>query len=206
MDAGEWQPSPDVYDPQGWRMDASSLLGLGPSAAPAIRQSRFFRSIKLPMAALRSLGPVRLGGGTAAVREEFLRCQEALALDEQNMAGEVSLFRRLALDVAGIAESHRDPWRRTTFVHWDTLDEHWRKCSVMYRAGRVKEAAEALTGDQAQRQYARGLLWLEAGEVGMARVEFEATAAGDTGTVKIAAAYWLGLMSPEKEKLTAATL
>lgn len=206
VETGAWQPSLDAYDPRGWRVDVPALFGFPPNPAPAIRQSQFFRSIKLPMAALRSLLPMRAAEGSAAVREEFLQCQEQLALDEQIMTGHVSLLRRVALDVPGIPESHSSPWLRTTFGWGDQIDGSWRTCRDLYRDGRPQEAAQALTGEKTQMHYARGLLWLEAGDIDRARTSFERAAAASDESVRIAARYWLAQMSPAKEKSSAGTL
>jgi hypothetical protein len=198
VETGGWQPTIDVYDPHGWRVDVSSVVGLGPISSPAIRQSQFFRGVKLPMAAMRALGPVRSGGGTSAVREEFLKCQEALALEEYNAAGQVSVFRRLALDVAGVAESESDPWRPTTWAYWFKTPQQWRESRDLYRSGQIPEAIEALSGDSSNEAYARGLMFLETGQVDLARTAFETALHDKDPAVKISAGYWLNQISPAK--------
>jgi hypothetical protein len=180
VEAGAWRPSIDVYDPQGWRIEASSLLGLGPEAAPAVRQARFFRAVKLPMAALRALEPVRLGGGSAAVRAEFFACQQAAALEEFNETGAISLFRRLVLDDVTPGS------------------ESWRRARDLYRSGQIDAAIQAL-GRGSEELYALGLMQREVGRVDEARRAFESALTGESPALKIAARYWLNQMSPENK-------
>ncbi|OAI54628.1 hypothetical protein AYO47_09920 [Planctomyces sp. SCGC AG-212-M04] len=159
----------------------------GPSAAPAIRQSQFFRAVKLPIAALRALGPVRTGGGTSAVREEFLNCQEAAALEESNATGMTSVFRRLVLDDPGVAAE----------------SDSWRRARDLYRSGRIEEAIRSLNGAGGDEAYARGLMLLEIGQVQEARRAFESALTGDGAALKIAARFWLDQLSPGKKGSTA---
>lgn len=197
VETGWWQPSIDIYNPQGWRVDAAGMLGLMPSASPAIRQAGFFRAIQLPMAAARSLAPIRHGGGTRSVRAEFIRCQEALARDEWNASGRVSRFRRAVL-LSASPSTTRDPapWLEDA-AEKSPPDKEWRKCVELYGDGRTVEAATALTGVSVHDHYARGLLWVEAGEIEQAGRAFRAAAAGE-GAEKIAAEYWLEQIAPAK--------
>ncbi len=54
VEVGPWQPSLDIYDAHGWRCDLIELVGGGPDAAPAVRQSTLFRTMDIPLASLRA--------------------------------------------------------------------------------------------------------------------------------------------------------
>jgi len=195
VETGSWQPSIDVYDPQGWRFGMAEQFGGLPSSLPAVQQAHFFRAIQLPMAAVRSLGPVRAGGGTSAVRSEFFRCQEALTRDEWIAIGRASRFRRAVLASATLATTRESPPWLAEADEDPLTDRDWRKCLELYLDGRPVEAAAALTGMTPDDHYARGLLWVEAGEIERAREAFQAATSGD-GAERIAAGYWLEQIAP----------
>ncbi len=204
VDAGAWQPTLDIYDPQGWRVEVTTLLGLLPSAEPAVRQAGFFRAIQLPMAAVRSLAPLRVAGGSRDVRAEFVRCQAALAKQEWTNAGQVSQLRKLVLRSSpALNDDRAAPW----LVVDDGLpvDSTWSTCLALYLDGQPLEAAAALTGDSAEEHYARGLLWIEAGEIEQAGIAFRAAAAGDDPGVRITATLWLEQVAPGNHDSTVQT-
>jgi len=194
VEAGPWQPSPDIYDAQGWRLEASSLLGFAPSAGPAIRQAAFFRAIQSPMAAVRALGPVR--PGSATVRGEFMLCQAALARAEWVASGRVSRFRREVLASATSAPtSEMSSWAESS-GELPPMDDRWRRSVTLYRDGLPMEAAAELTGTTGDDHYARGLLWMEAGEIGRARDAFRGAAAATEGAGRIVVEHWLEQIAP----------
>ncbi len=196
VETGAWQPTSEVYDSQGWRLDVWERLGLGPDVSPAIRLSRFFRAIQLPIAAVRALEPYRQTG-VSSIEQEFLACQAALAFDEWITLGQVSLLRQAVLEAGGMELSVAGPWKTTSF-NPDALSPEWRAAVKEYCGGQTRTAAESLTGTSPEVQFARGMLWLECGEPSRAITEFEAAIQAGTSKVSIAAKYWLTQLSPRQ--------
>ena len=130
------------------------MLGLGPSALPAIRQSQFFRAAKLPMAALRALGPVRTGGGIAAVREQFLQCQETMALEEYNARQPVrSAMAPSSLPVAAPVAVNAAQW---SLVHVRSeANEKHRIEGESVMVGRDRTCSIVLSHPAVSRRHAR---------------------------------------------------
>lgn len=199
VETGAWQPTVDVYASHGWRFDPIEAVGLGPDPGAAIRQSRFFRALNIPMASLRALFPMRQLSTDRALKEEFWACQSELAYQEWVTFGQSSRFRTFLL------EFHPNRSVRSNESHpWETLDrpltpeesESWNRCAELYLSADLSAAAEALPRDRSDERYARAMIRLEAGETDRAIAELKPilTEGDDEGTT-IAARYWLEQIS-----------
>jgi hypothetical protein len=188
VETGPWQPAPLARDGHGWRYDAVDLVGLGPSPEPAIRQSRLFRSMRIPLASLRVLLPIRRRTRHRHLREEFRACQNELAHQEWVKFGNASRFRRLVEDALAADRNAAHP--RAQEIATDSSS--WNAAVELYLSGRLIEAIEVLPRHTPQQRYAAAMLWLELGDTGHARAEFKRVSPKRGGTVPaIAAAYWL---------------
>lgn len=164
VEVGPWQPTEDIYAAAGWRYDFVELLGGGPDPSPAIVQSQLFRSLDIPLAALRALLPIRRQRWSRSLAGEFLACQHELAYQEWHAFGESSSFRRRVLR----AIQHErptvacPPWLAQSNA--DKPSEIWSRCVELYLRGRLGEAVGALPLDDPQQQYAAAMIWLENGD------------------------------------------
>lgn len=187
VESGPWRPAPLGRNGHGWRYDAGNLVGLGPSPEPAIRQSQLFRSMRIPLASLRVLLPVRRRTRHRHLQDAFRACQNDLVDQERIKFGRASEFRRLVADALADRDEARPRAR-----HVATKTGPWKRTVELYLNGRLAEAIEALPRNNPQQRYAAAMLWLELGETEHARAEFERISRTSRGTVPaIAADYWL---------------
>ncbi len=164
VEVGPWQPTLEIYAAAGWRTDLIAQLGGGPDPAPAILQSQLFRSLELPLAALRALGPVRQETQHPQLNDEFRACQNDLVYQEWSLFGDASDFRRCIASALNRSRPPADspPWR-TPNAAGESADA-WTRCIHLYRQGRLAEAVQELPQETPQQQYASAMLWLELGD------------------------------------------
>ncbi|QDU40959.1 hypothetical protein Mal4_53220 [Maioricimonas rarisocia] len=188
VEAGPWQPTLEIYDGHGWRIDLLQMLGLGIDPVPAVAQSRHFRALGLSMAAARALLPVAQTNHTTPVRREWLAVQKALAEQEEDTAGRVSPFRQA---IVASATASNEPASSPLLT----------KVVEQYRQGRLQEALEQLTGSSAEEAYAAAMLRLELGDTitALARLE-EVVANGNDRVLTILAQSWLQQIEPFAER------
>ncbi|QDT31296.1 hypothetical protein [Thalassoglobus polymorphus] len=194
VEFGPWQPSVENYSGHGWRFDFVELLGGGTDPAAAIRQSRLFRTMDIPVAALRALVPVRTGKVRGPLAHELGLCQRDLAYQEWTTFGQASVFRRLVLrefpsDSAG-SSSATPLWGELTPDEIET-PEVWEESVQLYLRGDLHGAIQTLPGETSQQCFASAMLWLELGETGSAMQELEKLLKlNPDRPMQIAANYW----------------
>jgi hypothetical protein len=199
VEAGPWQPTLEIYAAAGWRSDLVAQLGGGPDPAPAILQSQLFRSLDLPLAALRALLPVRQQTQRPQLRREFRACQDDLVYQEWSRFGEASQFRRR---IASTLNRDRAPAECPTWVTLIARDEAdaaeaWTRCIELYLQGRLTEAIHELPQETSQQQYAAAMLWLELGDSNRA-IELldRLLSTSQDQSLLIAAKYWRKELEP----------
>lgn len=192
VELGPWHPTSDVYDGQDWRYDAIELLGGGIDPAPAIRQSRLFRTMDIPMASLRALLPVRKEGMQLSLANEFLACQKELAYQEWITFGEASYFRRLIVNTLSPETASRDePWFTLNPDEAIDTSEQWKTCVADYVQGRIAEAIESLARRTPSQIFAAAMMQLELGESQRSwKLLEELLSETEDPSVLIAARYW----------------
>jgi hypothetical protein len=198
VEAGPWQPTIDVYDSGGWRLDFAAWLGIGPQPAPAIRQSQLFRARDLPTASLRALLPVRQQSRSRRLQDEFRLCQEKLAYQEWVTFGDASLFRkRVVQSLTGDQRSpSQAPWRQIDLRSAPPSLDAWDASLREYNAGRVREAIAALPLQTDEEHYAAAMMWLELGELQPARAQLQPLKGATSAPfLLIAAEYWISQMA-----------
>lgn len=194
VEFGPWQPTTQIYDSQGWRLDVIEMLGGGIDPTAAIRQSQFFRSINIPFASLRALLPVRNGSLSTPLLNEWRSCQIDVAYQEWMTFGMSSLFRQLVIEALTNGHAmHSQPW----LLQQDDvkIEEFWQPCIEFYLQGQLVKAIESLPQETAQQRYATAMLFLELGDTQRASVKLdEVLTAPEDHSLKIAAEYWRQLL------------
>lgn len=177
---GTWQPDSAIYDPVGARLDVCHLLGLGADPQPALRQSSLFRTLRLPLAAARSLWPLHdnAAAGVTGSREicrELQNCQQDLAEFEWDNYGITAVWRRQVLRALA-ARSGRTvgnlPWNPASLK-----DDHAElsTAALLYAAGDLEQALQVLNQTRAtptasiESSYAKAMILLEQGNLQSAR-------------------------------------
>ena len=192
VEQGPWRPTADIYSGQGWRLDLIEFLGGGPAPAPAIRQSKLFRAMDIPMASLRALLPVRSRSVQPSLETEFLRCQYHMAYQEWMTFGAASEFRVRVVRFADpdSIESNK-PWLLFSTPEDAAGDEEWNESIKRYLAGDLEGAIQGLRPSDAHKQFAIAMLWLELGESGKSLDELQKISMVQAlGSAGIAARYW----------------
>ena len=180
---GSWRPDAAVFDPQGVRVDLCEEAGLGVDPLPALRQAALFRSQRLPLAAIRSLGPVRTSQNglfpqtqqvLAAVRD----CERDLAEMEWDNYGVPGLWRRMLLQQLSEQLQRRPmvfPWDAESQPATQPSRSEWNEIVAASIAGQLQQAvtmtAHGPSETQSERHYASAMLLLELGDVPRAREE-----------------------------------
>jgi len=170
VERGPWQftaprDSTWIWEPLG------DLRGR-PSREPILRQARALRAMRLPLAALRVLGPFLSQADKGPLRDEFLACQRDLATEEQLLAGTVSPLRAALL-------APNNSWQ--TFSPWILEDNisptkiaDWERmlgtaALAHMRSGQPAAAAELWSRAGPETCHARAWAALESGDVRDAR-------------------------------------
>lgn len=199
VEVGPWQPTLEIYAAAGWRSDLVAQLGGGPDPAPAILQSQLFRSLELPLAALRALLPVRQQTQRPQLRQEFRACQDDLVYQEWSLFGEASQFRRRIASTLNRDPPPADspPWRMPNATDEADAAEAWTRCIDLYLQGRLSEAIHELPMETSQQQYAAAMLWLELGDSNRA-IELldRLLSTSQDQSLLIAAKYWRQELEP----------
>lgn len=216
---GSWRPDAAVYDPLGVRVDLCEMAGLGVDPLPALRQAALFRSQRLPLAAIRSLGPVRTQPNwffpqTQQVLAAVHDCERDLAEMEWDNYGVPGLWRRMFLQ-----QLSEHLQQRAVVFPWDAelqpgtqpatqqSSSEWKAIVTACIAGDLQQALTMTNPGppetQSERHYASAMLLLELGDVPQAREELKqllngASAATTSATVpshalQLAARGWLEL-------------
>lgn len=215
---GSWNPDAGVYDSAGVRVDLLELAGLGIDPQPALRQAALFRSQRLPLAAIRALGPVRtqqnwLSPGARQLVAAVYRCQRDLAEMEWDNYGTPGLWRRALLQQLSFAMPHRRvpfPWDADS----DSVSGQFNReiselapIAAACAAGQLQEALRlASSGSsetRADRRYATAMILLETGKVTQAHQELTLLLNEMSGTptvaqnsaLRLASQGWLGLIA-----------
>lgn len=197
---GSWQPDAAVYDPQGVRVDLCQVAGLGVDPLPALRQAALFRSQRLPLAAIRSLGPVRtqqdwLFPQTHQVLSAVRDCQRDLAEMEWDNYGVPGRWRRMLLQ--RLSEQLQEqrvefPWDAESQSTTEQSRSEWQAIVAACIAGQLPQAFTMTTigpaETQSERQYASAMLLLELGDVPQAREELKRLLNGPPAPTASAAA------------------
>jgi hypothetical protein len=195
VDAGPWQVDRSMFGGFGDRTDLVEIAGLGSDPLPAIRQSGFFRSLGLTMAALRTLLPLRQQAGwlsSGRLHQEFMICQQEAAWQEWIEFGGTSTFRALLMNAAGPMDRSK-----TDQPKWQQLPssmdrQTWEPVISLYRLGRLYEAIAAIQGIDAEHFYAKGIMAMELGDLPSAAAAFRSVVeTGEHGAVLLAAEFWL---------------
>ncbi len=194
VEFGPWQPSVENYSGHGWRFDFIEFLGGGTDPAAAVRQSQLFRTMDIPVAALRALVPVRTGKVHGPLAQELGLCQRDLTYQEWTTFGKASVFRRLVLKefpIGSAGSSSATPlWGELTPDEIET-PEVWEECVQLYLRGDLHGAIQTLPGETSQQCFASAMLWLELGETGSAMQELEKLLKlNPDRSMQIAANYW----------------
>ncbi|MFM7039798.1 MAG: hypothetical protein ACKO2L_18990 [Planctomycetaceae bacterium] len=183
---GAWNPDAGVYDSAGIRVDLPELAGFGMDPRPAFRQAALFRSQRLPLAAIRALGPVRTPQSLLFPRVRHLRaavyqCQRDLAEMEWDNFGIPGLWRRALLEQLSAAVHDRCPpfpWD-ADLAAVDGLANNqiseFATIAAACAAGQLQEALQLASSGKpetlADRRYATAMILLEIGKVSQAREE-----------------------------------
>ncbi|MFG0333870.1 MAG: hypothetical protein ACF8TS_10955 [Maioricimonas sp. JB049] len=194
VEAGPWQPTAEIYDGHGWRVDLLQGLGLGHDPTPAIAQSQHFRALGLPMAAARALRPAGPGRIQIPARREWIAVQQALTRHEEVTAGQPSLFRqRVLASIQGAAPGPKERLPAATTIPETT----WEAAIRQYLQGRLRDVVQTLPESDSEGAYAAALVLLEAGETAAARARLAAVASTDDNQVlRILAEAWLREVEP----------
>lgn len=183
---GAWNPDASVYDSAGMRVDLPELAGLGMDPRPAFRQAALFRSQRLPLAAIRALGPVRtpqslLSPGVQHLRAAVYQCQRDLAEMEWDNFGMPGLWRRSLLQQLSAAVHDRCPpfpWDAELAAvdgPEDNQISELASIAAACSAGQLQEALRLASSGKpetlADRRYATAMILLEIGKVSQAREE-----------------------------------
>jgi hypothetical protein len=209
---GSWRADAAVYDSAGVRVDLCELAGLGIDPDPALRQAALFRSQRLPLAAIRALGPVRTGlsrllSGDNRVLAAVHDCERDLAEMEWDNYGTPGLWRRMLLQQLALGlKSARAPypWEAELPLEPGRSGAELAEIVSACVAGRLQDALRiAGSGSPetlAERQYAAAMIQLEAGDVSKAREELmrlldalPVTSADAQSSLRLAARGWLEL-------------
>jgi len=187
VELGPWQPTLDIYDGRGWRLDFVNFWGSSVAPGPAIRQSQIFRAMDLPAASLRALLPVRQHSRTSLLESEFGKCQRALAFQEWTTFGDASRFRKLLVRPG----DQLFPW----IAQEDSSPGEWSVILDHYIQGALQAAIDACDGNDDQQRYAIAMMWLELGDLQECQQALAPLlSAGDT-TIRVAANYWQSQIS-----------
>jgi hypothetical protein len=197
VEAGPWKPTAELYATPGWRWDFVEALGGGPDPAPAILQSKLFRSLDIPMASLRALLPLRQQTRHWTLDAEFETCQRELAYQEWKQFGECTEWMQRVI------RSLNHPRHRDQSSPWLTMipneeEAAWSPCLEEYRTGDLIEAISALpTALTPQQRYAAAMLRVELGDSVLALKELDTLLeiTTDPGIV-VAAKGWRQLLEP----------
>lgn len=199
VEVGPWQPTLEIYAAAGWRTDLIAQLGGGPDPAPAILQSQLFRSLDLPLAALRALLPIRQQTQRLQLRHELRACQNDLVYQEWSLFGEASQFRRRIASTLNCDPPPADtpPWLMPNAADEADAAEAWTRCIDLYLQGRLTEAIRELPQETSQQQYAAAILWLELGDSNRAIELFDRLlSTSQDQSLLIAAKYWRQELEP----------
>jgi len=196
---GSWRPDVAVYDPQGVRVDLCQVAGLGVDPLPALRQAALFRSQRLPLAAIRSLGPVRtsqngLFPATQQVLAAVCDCERDLAELEWDNYGVPGLWRRRLLQQLSEQLQRRPvvfPWaaesQPATHPATQQSRSEWNEIVAACISGQLQQAVTMTRHGppetQSERHYASAMLLLELGDVPRARAELKQLLNGPSATI-----------------------
>ncbi|MCA9084830.1 MAG: hypothetical protein KDA81_12275, partial [Planctomycetaceae bacterium] len=173
VEAGPWAPGIDVYDGMGWRTDFVQMVTGKVDPMPAVRQSRRFRTMRLNMAALRALLPVRQEQQHPLLWDEFYLCQKAIAESEALEFGRSSFFRELVVQtMSGLTKNHgsgfAEPRNDAAAVRPESTEtlyrSQWADCVSHYVRGNLPDAISALTEGTPEQRFATAMIWLELGK------------------------------------------
>ena len=178
---GAWQPDSTIYDPVGARTDLCTLFGTGLPPQPAIRQSTLFRTLRLPLAAVRSLLPLHRNAaagwmGHSAICRELQNCHQDLAEFERDNYGAPATWRLQLLhalaDRSGDAAGQPQAKQRPPVADQTDLSVAARQYAdgELDQALQTLQRADANSGSASvEKSYATAMVLLEQGNLQSAR-------------------------------------
>ena len=193
VESGPWHPGQEIFSTHGIRVDVREALGLGGDPGTARLQSRIFRSLQTPLAAVRVLLPFRRMEGLQVVRNEFLQAQLALAEQDWLQTGASTRWSRAVIHRLTSNENIR---RRPSLEVPDASRENalpagWQKALDSYLQGRLQQAIEDLSSQTDEERIARCMLWLEMGEPAQALAEVKEIDSEQASRVnRVTALHW----------------
>ncbi len=194
VESGPWQPTEEIYEGPGWRLDLADSAGLGPDPMPAIRQSLLFRAMDIPTASLRALRPIRQQVHHRALTAEFLQCQRDLCYQEWSDFGTASFLRRLILKklTATSSGDPNPPWAMIEPEEELGAASSWNRCLDLYLTGELPDSIQALQASTSEQYFAAAMIRMELGQSSEAVVALQQVIArNDNPSLLLAARYWL---------------
>ncbi len=162
VNLGPWTYSVPPSDGNDQWLDVWGSVTGRADQTGAVQQAGMFQAMNMPIAALRVLIPLlSQSGRNSGAEAEFAKCQFQLAFEEQQLLSRPSQWRQLICDKVDRPEGFSNWKMQTTELKPNA--EQMQRAAEFYVKGRLEESITLLTAEDAEVQYARACLLLEAG-------------------------------------------